>query len=421
MGVSDFIGRIRGMFAKEPEITEEVSFGNIDEWFSRKYSSKEGFFKGQMEAAKEKIREEISAAKQNMENLRNAQLRNPNIPEKAKHFMEGNREFYIKKALSFLESLDLPADAKTAESFLSAFEGSLAEFGKSTARAYAILREFVEEEASRIAGNIKNIDSHAGEIRDSLKGSGLKEMDSAGQEIERLKSRIAHKEFLIREADKKEELARGISADKQRLIREIHEMESSSECRDLQVLKHRLKDAEKESAEKESEITHLFASLERPMKKYQRIVFSDKELLGKYISSPVEALTQDFGFKIVGMLENMKKAILDNTIELKDKQKIRASEDIRELSKECLSRFAAKYAQLKKKENDIIIEMRKLKIEAKIAKAKEDLKVKSAMLDKAQKDMESLNSEIGKIDIEMMKKELAEKISSAAGSRVLIS
>ncbi len=421
MGVSDFINRIKGMFAKEPEISEEVSFGNIDEWFSQKYSSKEDFLKGQVEATKEKINGEISSAKQNMENLRNAKLRNENIPEKAKHFMEGNREFYIKQAISFLESLDLPADAKTAASFIAGFDSRLEEFGKSTARSYAILREFVEEEASRIAGSIKNIDKHAGEIKNSLKDSKLKEMDSARQEIAKLKSRIAHREFLIREADKKEGLARSLSADKQRLFREIHEMENSSEYKDLQMLNHKIKKAEKESAEKESEITHLFASLERPMKKYQRIVFSDKDLLGKYISSPVEALTQDFGFKIVGILENMKKAILDNTIELKDKQKIRASEDIRELGKEYLSRFAAQYAQLKKKEKDIILEMRKIKIDKQIGKAKEELKVKTAMLDKAEKDTQSLNSEIGKIDIAAMKKELSEKISAAAGIKMVIS
>ncbi len=145
MGVSDFINKIKGMFAKEPEVLEELSLENIDEWLQKKYSSKQDFLKGQAEGIKARISEKAAAARQNIEALKNAQLRNPNIPEKAKHFMEGNREAYTKRLAMFLESLDVPADAAMLSNFTEDFDKSVEEFGKATARPFAILKEFFEE------------------------------------------------------------------------------------------------------------------------------------------------------------------------------------------------------------------------------------------------------------------------------------
>jgi len=421
MGFGGIIGRLKSVFAKEPEIVEEVAFKDIEGWLNKKYSSKEDFLKGELEGAREKVNQEILLAKQNIEALKLTGLRNDNIPEKAKHYMEGNREIYIRKALLFFESLEMPTDARTAAAFASEFDSKINEFGKSTTRAYAIMREFVEQEVSKLAANIKNIDNVAAEIKASLADSRIKEMDKLKEGLIKINDLIARKEMLLDEADKKDELAKNLSTDKSKLFREIHDIENSQEFKDCQMLKVKFEEAKKLSAQKGAELAHLFSSLERPLKKYERIAFADQDLIKKYIESPISALSQDFGFRIVGILGNMKKAILDNTIELKDKQKIKASEDIRQLDKQYLSKFMAEYAQLKKKENDFIIEIRKLKIAENLARLKEDLKVKSSMFEKAKKDADGLHSEIGKIDIEILKKELVESIKSTMNINLVLS
>ncbi len=418
MGVFGFI---KGIFAKEQELVEDVAFDDIDEWFSRKYSSKQDFLKGQIGGIKARIAEQISSTKQNIENLRNAQLRNPNIPEKAKHFMEGNRETYIKRTEQLLEQLNIPGDIGLVNGFLANFDNNVEGFGKSTARAYAILKEFFEEEASRIAGNIGNIAKLVKEIRESVKNSKLKEMDKIKQDIAGLKNKISRKEILEKETMKKESYSGDLEKEKAKAGQNIAAMEKSKAYKDYHMLKHRLNQAKKESAEKESGIAHAFASLERPMKKYLRIIYSDKELLEKYMQSPVNALMQDFGLKIVAILENMKKAIVDNTIELKDRQRVKAIEEIRRLGKDYLGKFLSEYARVKKKENSILKEMQSLNVIDELRKAKEKLKITEAMLDKAKKDMEALDSELSKIDIGQLKKELSEKIRSAADMKVVIS
>jgi hypothetical protein len=418
MGVIDFI---KGLFSAEQEPAEEVSLENIDEWFNKRHSSKQDFLKGQIEGINARVAQEISSTRQNIENIRNAQLRNQKIPEKAKHFMEGNRSAYMQKTGQFLESLKLPDDISLISDFLADFDNRLEGFGKSTARSYTILTEFFGEEAARIAGNVKNIDKLISEVKEAVKNSKLKEMDEIKHSIAKLKNRVNHKAFLEQETAKKESQAGELEKEKAKIEKSIGDMENSKEYKDCQLLKHRLKEIKKESSEKESEINHKFVSLERPMKKYLRVIYSDRDMLEKYIQSPIRALTQDFGLKIVAILGNMKKAILDNTIELKDKQKIKAVEEIKKLDKDFLSKFLSEYAQIKKKENGISKEVGSLTIIDDLEKAKESLKIKSAMLEKAKKDLESLNSELGKIDIEMLRKALSEKIKSVTDVSVIIS
>ena len=421
MGFGSFIGKIKGAFAKEPEIVEEIDFSNIDKWLEQKYSSKEDFLNGQLAEIRERIKSESLLSEQNIESLRNAQLRNENIPAKAKHFMQGNRETYMRTVQRFFENIELPNDAKAVAEFISSFDTRLDEFSKSTARAYAILREFFEVEASRISANIKNVDNHVGEIKKSLRESNLRELNEVRQEILKIKSKISHKEFLLEEIGKKEGLVKNLSSEKARLIREVHAIENSAEYKDMQMLKQRLEEARKFSAEKEAELKSDFASLERPLKKYERIAFADRDLIAKYIISPTDGLSHDFGFKIIGILGNMKRAIVENKIELKDKQKIKAVDDIKMLDKEYLGKFVAGYAQLRKKENDFAIEIKKITVEKDLAKLKEELDVKAAMLDKARKDLEGIHQELGKIDIESMKKELAENAGEALGMKTVIS
>ena len=421
MGVFGFIKGIKAVFAGKPGIAEEVSMEGIDEWFSSRYSSRQDFLKGQIEGIRARVAEQIASARQNIESLGNAQLRNPNIPEKAKHYMEGNREAYIKRTEQFLCQLSIPDDSALLRNFITGFDSRVEEFGKSTARSYAIMKEFFEEEVSRIAANIRDIDKLVREIKDAAKNSRINEMDRIRHDIARLKNKISHKAFLEQEIRKKEAQINELEKEKARAEHSVAGMEGSREYRDYNMLKHKIGEARKESAEKESEIAHIFASLERPMRKYLRIVYSDRDLLQKYIESPVKALTEDFSLKIVALLENMKKAILDDTIELKDRQKIRVVEEIKELSKEYLSRFLSEYGKLRKRESELLKEIRSMTVADRLKNARERLKISGAMLDKARKDMEGLDSELGKIDIQSMKKELSEKIKSGIDVKVVIS
>lgn len=418
MGVFDLLKKV---FIPEPESAEEIDFQEIHGWFDEKYSARKDFLKGQIQAIKSKIDEEKNLADQNIKQLQNAELRNPNIPEKAKHYMEGNRKTYIQKVSQFMDSIEIPEDHIQADEFIKEFKRDIEEFGRSTARTYAILREFFEEESSKLALNIKNIDLNADEIKEAVKNSRLEELDSLKQEINRIKNKISHKDFIKSEISKKKNLSEELAKKKEKSKQKISDLENSKEYKDYQMLKHRFDEKNKQSDEKESEIRNSFSSLERPMKKYARIIFNDKDILQKYSDDPVSAFAQDFNLKILNILQNMRKAITEDKLELKDKQKIKALEDIKKLDKETLNKFMTEYAQLKKKQNEYNSQMKKITVIQNIAEEKEKLKIASSMLEKAKKDIINLDSELQKIDIRKMKESLKNKIKESLNINANIS
>ena len=418
MGVMQFI---KGLFAKEEELAEKIPMESIGEWFEAKYNAKKDFLKGQISAVGEKIKEQIESAKQNIEALRTAELRNQNIPEKAKHFMEGNRESYTKRSKQLFANFSLPEDSNSLSSFFEQFDNQLEEFGKSTARPYSILREFFEEEAAKVAGNIKQMDVLVGELRQAVKDSKLKHMEEIRELIAKMKGMEERKKALKSEIEKMETRVNDLKKERDKYSESIEDAQKSTDYKDYQMLSNRKEKIRSQASEKEDEIRHIFASLERPMKKYARIVFNERKLLEQYIENPVTALTQDFDFKIINVLQNMKKSLLDNKIDLKDRQKVKAIEDIRKLDKSYLSNFVVEYGQIKKKESDISREISRMEIMENIRQSKEKLSVSSAMLAKARQNLEDLRVELERVDTEKIKNELAEKIESATQVKVSIS
>jgi len=315
----------------------------------------------------------------------------------------------------------MPEDSLEVKEFISRFESELQEYSKSTARSYGILREFFEEEVSKVASNIKNFDSFANEVKSSMKESKIDELEEIIKIIESIKAKITRKKEIFEEMGKKDDLAEEFKKEKSRLLREVHNLENGNDYKDFNLLKQKLELLRKQNSEKEAEITSMFSALEKPMKKYARISFNDKDLLERYADTPVMALTQDFALKIIGVLDNLSKAIQDNTIELKDKQKPKALNEISRLDKPFLSKFVSGYAQLKKKENMLVKEINHLEVLKKLKESREKLKITSAMFDKAKKDLETFGEEIGKIDIEKMKKDFVSKVKELLNINLVIS
>ncbi len=110
MGFFDFLKRFSN---KEVEIELEESTlenidGQIDSWSKKVLVSTTT----DLDNLKKLLSEKKSKAIENSEKLLKAKLKNPNIPERAKHIMEGNRKMYIQRVERFLETASLPEDFK---------------------------------------------------------------------------------------------------------------------------------------------------------------------------------------------------------------------------------------------------------------------------------------------------------------------
>ncbi len=420
MGLAGFLKKL---FSGEPEPSEIVNADEIGVWLKQKLDAQAALLEGQISGIGIIIREESAKARELVSALNRAELRNPNIPEKAKHFMQGNREEYSKRVLQLIDRIQIPSEFSKANEIIALDASAINEFARATARPYAILREFFDDEASKVAECIKKIDSAVLEMAEFVKCSKIGKISEAIENESLMRSKAARKNEVLEEVDKKKSHAASCAKDREALASLIASKEKSDEHKEHVRLKNALSEIRANAAEKEREVVHLFSSLERPLRKYERVAFSDSEVIKDYLESPVNALSHDFGLKILNVLDKLKKAVLDNSLELKDKQKAKALQDIRQADREFLNRFLSEYAQLKKKESEAESKAAGIKVMEEINSAKEKLAIADAMLDKAKKDIALLESEFSKLCAEEkeLKKSLQDEISSAFSSKVLIS
>ena len=97
------LGFLKRLFSKEPEVPiEEVELVNLHSWFDEKTKSNLESLNTELKEVGQRVSSEVQQAKQNLDLLNKAELLNQNIPERAKHFMEGNRSSYTKKINLFI-------------------------------------------------------------------------------------------------------------------------------------------------------------------------------------------------------------------------------------------------------------------------------------------------------------------------------
>src|SRR3989338_4349039 len=101
---------IKKIFKNEETQTKQVigiELQNLEEWVKEKAKPVTEEIKQHTDEILMKIDEEVQRTRFNIEVLENAKLQNPNIPFKAKQYMEGNRKAYIRAVNSFLGNLEI--------------------------------------------------------------------------------------------------------------------------------------------------------------------------------------------------------------------------------------------------------------------------------------------------------------------------
>lgn len=412
---------IKKLLAKKEEVEEhKIPLSELNEWLKEKSDIAFKNLNEKITTITGKISQEILNTKENLELLKNAQLRNPNIPIREKHFMEGNREAYIKRVGIFLQNVYVPKEINQTKDFCTSFEGNLDNLTKSTLKPYHILQEFFAHESSAIAQNIRGLDNFVRELRGVIKDSSIGHLEGLKDKIRHLINKIKQKEQFMEELKRKEKEFEELKIEEESLEKELENLKSNQDYQELEQLKKTEQELADKIREEENSISHLFSTVEMAMKKYVRITYEDEEILKKYIENPVEALVGDFDSRITQILQGMEKNILNNRIELKDKKREKTLETLKKLEGGFLNSFLVRYGSLKK-------EIREVEERIKVSYArKRGTELNSSVGEKEnnlrilENSINNIKSDIGKIDTDSMKRELQEDLNKISGDKIII-
>ncbi len=339
----------------------------------------------------EEFKQKISELKEEIEELKRAELRNPNIEEKLKDFMAGNRNNYISQLNFFINQLP-----EFNNNFCERFNESLAIFVEKTRKSNLILREFFEHEVrnvsakiaelARIVESLKTVDKKAGKSNLILRK--IKEHDKKSDELFELNKKslqqdISHNEKVFNEYNQEKE-----------------NLEKSEDYKKYLKLLEGEKESLEEVKKVKETILNYVASVSRVLKKYERVALKHQGLIHGYLKSTVDTFLLDKEDKIIEILEKASK------IELNDKDKSKLEKNIGAFNEKKLNNLRKDCLEKEKTHNDLSGKVKEEKINKKLKELNESINKLQEKIEELKKEAEKCNNRK-----EQLERELKESLS----------
>ncbi len=419
----DFLKRIFKNEEQETREILEINLHSLEDWIEQKSKPFMEDVRININETLMKVDEELQRTRFNIEVLENAKLQNPNIPFKAKQYMEGNRKAYIRAVSSFLGHMEINnRDYFYLLKFCNEFDKMINELNKGTLRSYTILQEFFANETSKIAQNLKNFDNLFNELKSSLGNEKMMLVNEAREKSGILITK--YKQKLNRDVDFKdaEAILKLAKEEKEAIMAEIMNFGQSEEHNKFISLNEEKKNKEREFFEQQNQILQSFSILERPLRKYSHIAFEHEEIVLEYLKDPIGALVNDKELKIIDVVKNLEKMLDESQIKLDDKKKEKTLEEIKKLRREFVEEFVRKYNSFKSEIEELDKKIKATGVAEKMKNFNNKLKESNTSIEKNNEENTRLKEDVAKINnsIENLKNEIQSSVKEIFNEKIRI-
>lgn len=412
---------------EEPEqaLSVELDVSDVLQWYNKRVSESFDSLKSVIKDSYESILSESNDLKKTLEKLKDAELQNPNVPDKVLQIMEGNRKAYINQHILFLESLGIPQEVKykNTVTFCENFNDVLEKLAQSTGKSHAILDEFFGNHVSQVNMHVKKMKDSAESIRKEL----TREKDDINF-VEDVRDQISD---LLKKHKLTQDIIEDIALEKQKLessklMKEKLEKREENLKKREEYIEFKRVVEEKDRAVKavrqvESEINHVFAQLDRPLRKYERIAVEYIKLLQSYLSDPVAAFVIDENFDVIPLMQKIKSALLANTIVLKDdKEREKALSRIDQISPEGLQNLKARLADANNERKKIENKLKHNPVIRQLEDMQYKLNHTKEQMEKTEENIDNLMRRKEKLNIPFIKEKVENNVKSITQVEVLI-
>ncbi len=419
----DFLKKIFQNEQEEPKPAAEISLNNLEEWLNEKSKPLMEGIRQQTEEILMKVNEELERARMNVEVLSNAKLQNPNIPFKAKQYMEGNRKAYIRAVNSFFGHMQINnKDYFYLVDFCKLFDEMLNDLNTGTIRSYTILQEFFANEASMIAQNIRNFDKIFSELKSVLNNDKMAAVNDLMKKTKSLEAKAKQRINLNLDLKSSEASVKLGSREKEEVMASIEKFNNSEEHNTFLKLNEEKKNKSLAFYSDENQLLQAFSSLDRPLRKYSHIAFEHEEIVLDYLKSPIETLANDRNFEVIEILKNLEKSLNENRIQIDDRKKEKSLEEIKKLSREFLEQFLKKYYSCKSEMADIDERIRRSGVAEKFRDFNRQLDEINLRIEKNNQEYERLKEDVIKLTtlIDSLKNEIEISFKESFGEEVRV-
>ena len=419
----EFLKKIFKNEEQEVKKITEISLQNLEEWLNEKSKPLMEEVQQQIGEILMKVNEELQRARFNVEVLENAKLQNPNIPFKAKQYMEGNRKAYMRAVNSFLGHMEINnKDYFYLADFCKLFDELIDDLNKGTLRSYTILQEFFAHETSKIAQNLKSFDNLFKELKGVLNNEKLVAVNNAREKMQSLKAKTRQKINLDVDLKNAEAGLKLASEEKNSTIADIEKFSKGGEHNNFLKLNEEKKNKATAFYNDESQILQSFSVLERALRKYSHIAFEHEEIVLDYLNKPIETLANDKNLTILEILKNLERLLQENKLQIDEKKKEKSLEEIKRLNKEFLEQFVKKYFSFKAEIEEIENKIKATGVYEKFRNFNRQLDDTNLSIEKTNEEFEKLKNDVDKLNyaIESLRKEIESDVRETFNEEIKV-
>ncbi len=409
--------KILDFFSSKKEETEvvreEVEFDNIEEWLEKKSSVLVKEVNEIISSRYKQLNSTIEDLKTKIKALEQAKIKNPEkIENRIKTVVKGNRDNYVRQINNFVLRVRIPKEVKydTALDFVKRLKRDIDFLTKSTEKSYYTAQHLFFDKVDAIAKTIKLLYDQMKSFSEQLLHSKLRDLEKVKEKVSRIKEDIKIKKDRKARLEENKKDIQQYEENKKEIEAKIEGLKKGEEYKELNELKAKKNYAKKHIALQKDKLIQLFSSLERPLRKYQRINETEERFIEYYLENSIKALLEDKQFKILTVLHDMKKSIINNTLELKDKKRDKALETINRLDLEYLEGFVDKLKELKNRREEIDNMLRVNKVISNISEYEYRLEHVQDKINRTQHDITLLESSLKTDDMPKIKQRLSENI-----------
>jgi hypothetical protein len=401
-----------GIFGKKQK-SQEISLAKLNEWLRLHTKDRLEILNASIKEIFGQIEETIQNLEQSITLLQNAEITDADkIQPKVKSIVIGHRQNYIRRLTQLINAIKQPAEINhlTALEFYEKTQQELDNFSQETTKSYYAAQHLFHKQIDEIAKLIKTLDRHTDKIKKLIEKSSAVEIDHAQQQIDYLQKQIEKKALLKKELEILNSRLEKAEESTKQAEQKLNELLESREYLELQELNGKLARTQEDILAMETQITHLFSPIERPLRKFSKITLEDENIVQAYSEKPSKALLEDKELKIVPLLQNMQKSILSGGIELKDKKKEKSLEIIKKLAPEYLKLIITNYHELEEKQELLEKQIRNNRQEQIKKELEYKIEHSSWIVTKLHQSIEETEKNHQKIDIEKLKAALEQQL-----------
>lgn len=317
MGIFDIF------FRRKVKTFEKINLQNLEDVAKKKISEREESFKNEATNFFEKTKQQEDKIKTDLEKLAASKTTDQVDPQLLK-IAETSRKSFAKKVetLIKMEESDFSFDSlkKVCDSFSERFK----EIDSSTVAEFAAIKEVFRESYS-VVDDMKSLKKYFDEFGEKLKNAEA-EAEPFEQIVEKIKNindeneKLGNfKKYLENILQKNENLKK----ENEMLRINLQKLEESDEWKEFLVMKSKRSEKENEKTELISQVVQNFSSVERPIKKLNKILQQtnseiNMKMVEKYLSSPFDAFIEDYERNTINsVLKEAAKYIEENKIDEK--------------------------------------------------------------------------------------------------------